>query len=262
MRLFICLVLLWLVLPSGFLLADSTPRVLFDQGHGQVFTIEKKGPLHLGTFAEQFRLAGWQVAATGETLTAGVLADVDALVVSGAFTPFSPDELKLVEGFLKRGGRLAVMLHIPQPLTHLLGKLGVTYANGVLLEGDAARTIDGSPGDFNVSNFTGHPLTQGLGSLAVYGCWPLKPIRANAQTLASTSPTAWIDLNRDQQFSAGEPRQPFGVLVTGKVGLREYVIFGDDAIFQNRFLAGENEKIADNLRRWMFPMTTRQGVDI
>jgi hypothetical protein len=31
------------------------------------------------------------------------------------------------------------------------------------------------------------------------------------------------------------------------------VVFGDDALFQNRYLAGGNLPLADNLARWMLP---------
>jgi len=36
------------------------------------------------------------------------------------------------------------------------------------------------------------------------------------------------------------------VLVTGQVGNGAFAVFGDDAIFQNKFLYGTNRKLAAN----------------
>jgi hypothetical protein len=42
-----------------------------------------------------------------------------------------------------------------------------------------------------------------------------------------------------------------GVAVSGKPSPGEFVVFDDDAIFQNRFLKNENEQMARNLVHWI-----------
>jgi hypothetical protein len=86
---------------------------------------------------------------------------------------------------------------------------------------------------------------------ATFGLDPLLPMREGVNTIASTSPMAWIDLNNDHQLSSQDAVQEFGVLVTGSFGKGEFAVFADDAIFQNRFLTGENEKLLENLSFWM-----------
>lgn len=240
----------------------AAPRVLFDQGHAQAFTIEKEGELQLGQLAEQFRVDGWQVAAMNHPLSSELLAGVDALIISGAFKPLSEAEINAIGGFLNNGGRLAVMLHIAPPLVPLLGKLGVASANGVVREGGKDLILDGEALNFKVSKLTPHPLTKGLSSFSIYGSWPLLPVSEIAQTIASTSATAWVDLNKDKKLSPKDAMQEFGVLVAGKVGKGEFAVFADDAIFQNRFLKGENEKLAENLSRWMMQGKAKAGLDI
>jgi len=40
-------------------------------------------------------------------------------------------------------------------------------------------------------------------------------------------------------------------VVTGTLNKGDFVIFGDDAIFQNRFLDDDNRKLATNLGKWL-----------
>jgi len=238
-------------------LSFSTPglaaplRVLFDQGHAQFFTIDKEGDLHLGQLAERFRRNGWQVDATTDPITPRSLADADALIVSGAFQPFSPIEVEAIAGFLENGGRLAVMLHIAPPLSSLLERLGVAYPQGVVREGDPALVIAGDPLSFKTTGLKDHPLTKDLAYFSVYGAWPLIAQSERVHVIAATSPKAWVDLDRDQRPSPGDPVREYAILVAGRVGRGEFAVFADDAIFQNRFLQGENEKLADNLVSWM-----------
>jgi len=45
--------------------------------------------------------------------------------------------------------------------------------------------------------------------------------------------------------------QAFGVVVAGQAGAGRFVVFSDDAIFQNRFLGDNNRILAANLGRWL-----------
>lgn len=251
-----------LTLTFSSLSLAAGPRVLFDQGHAQAFTIEKEGELQLGKLADRFRTNGCQVASTTEPLTPQLLAHVDALIISGAFKPLSEAEISAVGGFLVNGGRLSVMLHIAPPLTPLLGKLGVASANGVVREGETDLILDGEPLNFKVTNLKKHTLTDGLESFSIYGSWPLLPTSEIASAIASTSSTAWVDLNKDKLLSLKDAMQEFAVVIAGKIGKGEFAVFADDAIFQNRFLKGENEKLADNLSRWMMQGKAQAGMDI
>lgn len=233
-------------------------RVLFDQGHGQAFTIEKDGDLQLSQLADRLRDNGWQVAATPAPLTPQLLNEVDALIISGAFKPFSDTEIKTIGGFLQNGGRLVVLLHIAPPLVPLLAELGVASANGVVRERDKSLIIGGEPLYFKVANLKEHTLNKGLAYFSLYGGWPLAALHGGVRTIASTSPMAWIDLDRDQALSSKDAVQEFGVLVTGNIGKGEFAVFADDAIFQNRFLKGENETLVENLSLWM--MQASRGI--
>ena len=225
------------------------PRVLFDQGHGQAFVIEQDGDLQLSKLARIFVDQGFEVSSTSHPLTAALLDKADALVISGAFKPFAASEIAEIHRFIERGGRLTVMIHIGPPVLSLLQRLGVDVANGVIRE--ELQVIDNDPLNFRTSNLQPHPLTHGLEDFSLYGSWPLRPITSSGQTLAYTSSRSWVDLSGDRRQTAGDAIQAFGVVVGNRIAKGELVVFGDDALFQNRFLKGSNQKLANNLGRWL-----------
>lgn len=229
--------------------AAAPPRVLFDQGHGQRFIVDKDGPLNLSGLARVFHDAGWQVAAADGQLTDDVLAQSDALIISGAFGSYSPEEIDRIVGYVEQGGRLAVMLHIGPPMADLLHRLEVDFTNRPISEQD--NRVNNDLRNFGVKNLSKHPLTAGLEQFYVYGCWALMNTDSNSGIIAASSDRSWIDMDGDGKPSQGDAVQAFGVLVAGSRGKGRFAIFGDDAMFQNRFLDEANLRLAGNLAGWL-----------
>jgi hypothetical protein len=250
-RIFTLLLFCLLTVPQGVLAAAV---VLFDEGHGQRFHVHGDGQLDLSSLAERFSTAGFEVRTTVQSLDVEPLDRVDVLVISGAFRPLSGKELAVVQAFLNRGGNVAVMLHIAPPVAGLLEILNIDYANGILHDGGHA--IDDNPKNFRVSALAKHPLTAGLTDFAVYGCWALRGAAPTVEPVAWTTVHGWVDLSPDGRFGSGDVAGAFAVAATGTSGSGRYVVFGDDALFQNRFLDGSNRLLADNLARWLSPGET------
>jgi len=230
-------------------IALAAPTVLFDEGHGQRFTVAGTGELDLSRFAAVFSDAGYTVRTTKSNLIADSLVDVDVLVISGAFAPLGSDEIEAVSAFLARGGRLCVMLHIAPTLTGLMDRLGVVASSSVIREEE--HSIGNDPLNFHVTHLSASPLFESIERFALYGGWALNPEKENVASVATTGPNAWVDLNGDKRFDSGDVRQTFAVAVAGTIGSGRFVIFGDDAIFQNRFLSDENIILARNLAKWL-----------
>ncbi len=229
--------------------AEAAPVVLVDQSHDQRFVVEKDEPLHLSGFAAIMKAEGFTVRTGAEPLTDESLKGADVLVISGPFKEIEPNEVDAVSRFLERGGRLAVMLHIGTPFTGLFRRIEVDFTNFVL--GEQENIIAGDPKNFQVKKLADHPLLSGLQQFSLYGGWALKNTADNSRIIASTSPRAWIDFNGDGRLSRGDVMQEFGVAVAGNLGSGRFVVFGDDAIFQNKFLDDSNKKLAKNLARWL-----------
>jgi len=242
------LLLVMLLLSCGYSRA-AAPRVWFDEGHGQAFKVGGEGDLQLSGLGEIFRAAGWEVAAGSQRLTPKLLASARALVISGPFAPLAPDEVAAVLEFLRNGGRLAVLLHIGPPVAGLLRPLGVYHSNGVIH--DEQHRLDAEGISFRVRFVGRHPLARNLEGFALYGSWALLAEGADTEVLARSSAQSWVDLNGNGRRDAGDAQQAFAVLVHGRFGRGEYLVFGDDAVFQNRFLQGDNRTLARNLAAWL-----------
>lgn len=249
MKLWISLLLFTLLgLPQSLLAA---PVVLFDEGHAQLFLAKGERPLDLSALAGVFTATGYDVRTTSQPLDDNQLAGIDVLVSSGAFRAFAPEEIAAIQAFVKRGGGVAVMLHIAPPVGGLLHALGVEFTNYTLRE--QSNLIGGNRLDFRVRSLSVHPLTTGLPDFAVYGAWALRGTVASTVAVAQTSAHAWADLNGDEALSTGDAVQSFAVVVAGESGRGRFAVFGDDALFQNRYLEGNNRKLAENLVHWLRP---------
>ena len=224
------------------------PAVLFDQSHGQRFLIGGKGALDLSDFASIVRARGGRTRA-GKALTPAALDGARGLVISGAFDRIRPDEVEAVAAFVENGGRLAVMVHVEPPQADLLHRFAISISNGVIRE--QADVVGGDPLNFRVTRFGTHPVTKGLDSFAMYGVWALLPTSKAVEAIAVTGPKAWVDLNRNGKLENGDAVQSFAVAVAGARGQGGIVAFGDDALFQNKFLKDGNRRLAENLADWL-----------
>lgn len=229
--------------------AAEAPRLIFDQGHGQRFIVDKDGPLNLSYLARLFHDTGWQMISADGELTDEILAEGDALIISGPFESYSPEEIDRIVRFVENGGRLAVMLHIGPPLADLLRRLDVDAANRPISE--QQNIINGDLRNFSVKKLAPHPLTAGLDHFSTYGCWAVTNSTDSSAVIAASSDTSFIDMDGDGKPSAGDTIQAFGVLVAGSRGKGRFAVFGDDAIFQNRFLDESNRLLARNLANWL-----------
>jgi len=243
----LCAMSLLLLSASLASAGESTPKIMFDQGHGQRFVVADTGHLQLSKFSETLSSTGAAVHQTQEPLTEDSLKGADALVISGPFIPLQPEEIESVLRFIQNGGRLAVMLHIAAPMDTLLTRLGVYYSNSILHE--RQNVIDRDI-NFRVTDLSSGLLTAGINSFSAYGVWALNPI-APVTGIARTSPGSWVDLNGDGVLKKGDAVGAFAIAVTAALGKGDFVIFGDDAIFQNRFLDDDNRKLAANLGKWL-----------
>jgi len=227
---------------------EAARKVLFDTGHGEAFLIGEKGPLALSGFAKILQASDIEIETIQHPFSDASLAGAGALVISGAFAALHPNEIEAVVRFMQKGGKLAVMLHIAPPLSHLLDRLQVSYTNGVIRE--RQNIIENDPIRFRVDRISDHPVMQGVREFSLHGAWGVLNGNAGSRIIAATGPQAWIDLDRDG-VQRKEETAAFGVVVAGEMGDGGFIIFGDDAIFQNKFLDENSKLLAANLAGWL-----------
>lgn len=228
--------------------AWAAPRVIFDQGHGQPFRIEEKGPLQLSGLAALLQAEGFQVQSVAAPLDDQTLAGADVLVSSAPFHPYSKAEIEAVLRFLDRGGRLALLLHVPTTAVGLLDRLAVAHSNAPVREREGI--IEGDPLNFKVTRIPSKTF-KGVKGFSLFGAWALRPMSSEVHPLATTGSRAWVDLDGNKKLSPPDAQQSFAVAVTGTRGKGSYVVFGDDAAFQNQYLDKYNIPLGRALARWM-----------
>jgi hypothetical protein len=239
-------ILLIFVNSLGF--ADQS-TILFDEGHGQKFLVEQNGPLDLSKISNLFQNEGLRIKTSKVEITNEVLVGVDALVISGAFMTVIPPEVEAIIRFVEKGGRLCIMLHIGSPVANLLHRLNVSISNGVVHEQE--NQIHNKELDFYVAELKRHEIMRGVKRFSIFGGWALLNTEENSEIIAQTSAKAWVDLNRNNKLDNEDALQSFGLVIVGKWGVGHFVIFGDDAIFQNQFLTKGNALLGKNLARWL-----------
>lgn len=244
--------LLLVAMTGTVVAADKNPVVLFDEAHGEQFLPLQEGPLALTELGKIFTAQGFTIRSAKEPLTPDMLAKVDVVVISGPLAPFAPAEIDALYAFVEKGGRLTIMLHVAPIISQLLTRFDVVHSNGVIRE-EAPAQIDGEALNFQVTRLDREPLFTGIEAFAVYGCWALASEGKFARIAASSGAKSWIDLNKDRSYSEQDAMQSFGIIALGEVGKGNFVIFGDDAIFQNRFLTGANRQLAENLVQRLKP---------
>ncbi len=230
------------------LASAQAKTVLVDQSHGQPFIIEREGALDLSTFASVLR-ENHQLSISDGKITSSVLSKVDVLITSGAFVKYDQAELAAINRFINDGGSLCVMIHIAPVYGPLLSSIGVSVSSAVIHE--TQNTIAKKSSDFTVSHLVDHPLFADLQFFSLFGGWALKSNEKSGAIIASTTPGARLDINRNRMPDRNDPVAQWGVIVQGKIGKGRYVVFADDAMFQNRFLTKENRQLAKNLSAWL-----------
>lgn len=238
-----------LIPPAAFGQKTPAPILLFDQGHKQHFLIEQNKALDLSDLAAVFKNQGFIVQSSSSPLSTKLLRGVSTLIISGPFQPYSRMEIAAIKNFINKGGQMVVMLHIASPTAQLLTALGVAESNNIVHERTNLLNPQ-SDTNFYVTDLSPHPLTRGLSRINLYGAWALNT-RLPANVIARTSPQAWVDLNHDQKLDRGDAVQTFSEIVTGQLGHGHFIVFADDAIFQNRFLVGDNYALAVNMAKWL-----------
>lgn len=235
--------------PEASATALSAPGMtVFDGSHQEIFSPVSRGELDYSDFADRFAAAGSAVAINSEKITSQALEGVRTYVVAGPTQEPGPHEIAALNSFVSNGGNLLVLLHISSPAARLTESFGILVSNFVLA--DREGNIEGQAQDFLVTRFADHPVTKGLGKIAVYGTWGLMAEKRSVE-VATTSEKAWADLNRDRKFDPGEPEARFGIIAVSAYGNGKVVVVADDAPFSNRFIGeADNSALADNIVGW------------
>jgi len=185
------------------------PKLYFTQGHGEKDTTSAdrsgfnaiSGALTSGNFiVDKVVLA---------QLTA-VPPDADVLVIAGPKTDFLAPEIDMVKAYMKRGGKVFLMLDPvikpdqPQPtgLQALLKDWGIEAGNDLVLDVSGMGRLIGTDESVPVAaSYPPHPITENFQLITAFPlARSMSPIEGGvngrtAQRLVETSPRSWAETN-------------------------------------------------------------------
>ncbi len=227
----------------------QSANIVFDEGHKQAFLYQQQGPLGLSKLANILVDAGNTVSASQNIIQPLALLNVDALIISGPFQAFSLRERKILADYVTSGGKIIIMVHIAPTIGGLLAEFDIGISNYSINEEQAM--LANMPKDFLVSRLIPHWLFNKVQNFNFFGGWALQAKDKSTAILAITSENAWLDLNKNKQKDVADYQSAFAVIVQKKIGKGDVLVFSDDALFQNKFLTGNNQQMAINLANWL-----------
>ncbi len=264
------------------------PVVLFTSGHGERSTGGKGegvGVLRSRLSGEGATVRDW--VGLGQ---AAVPEEASAVVVAGPQSPFSPEEVRILEAYLEKGGRLLLLLDPvlagrppafePTGFEDLLRRWGVTLRDDVVLDPPAAVPQLG-PQTFFASRFGDHPVVRDLAQneflvlLALCRSLELGAPREEGYTavpLLQTSPSAWgvRDLAALARGVAKGPGDAAGTQVLAAAvfpgekakGKARLVVVGDSDFASDAFLGQGfgNQLFALNALHWLLEQESRIAI--
>ena len=253
---------------------ENFPRLVFDEAHSEAWSLSPEtartiNPVNpadasYALAAQELVRRGYDVHAhTGGPLTGDVLRPGDVLViahpadrgaerVTGSGSPrFSPEELDLIEAFVRGGGGLVVLGECDQDkygnnLQELLGRFGIAIVSTTVQEGARRHQNVATWVLADIGATVGQGVLAGVAEVCFYRSGVLSLDGApGAQVLAATSATA---------DPAGQPLAAAVPAGLGRVvAFADSDLFGDDSIEEL-----DHRTLWTNVVTWAAGATTGQ----
>ncbi|MCP4603355.1 MAG: GldG family protein [Proteobacteria bacterium] len=194
-------------------------KICFTQGHGE-WGFEGFSGRGLGALKEGLVQDGYKVEAVSTRGASRIPPGCDAVVVVGPQNAFIEEESSMLDAYLRRGGRLLLLLDpvidrnqfVPTGLERLAARSGIKLSQDVILETDPRRLVSSSPFTFTASEFTSHqavkqlaiPDSVGAEIKKQLGAYPVVFSMARSLALKEDSDTVADVLAKSSESSWGE----------------------------------------------------------
>ncbi len=248
----------------------------FLDGHGEADPDNTQDATGMGELKKDLEGEGFEVRKLVLASLEKVPDDVTLVVVAGPIKPLLAPEIERLSAYLKRGGRMIVMLRPQRPdepvdenaLISLVGQWGVKVGNDVVVD-QVVRLFAGPALGLNplVQDYGDHPITRDFHQRTVFPMVRSLSVAADAKpglqltSLAKTSDTSWAEVDlegifkrQEAKFTEKDTRGPITVAVAANADLAQLkwgkgdarlVVFGSTEF-------GENENITSFFNRDFF----------
>jgi len=239
----------------------------FLDGHGEADPDDTQDASGMGELKKDLEGEGYEVRKLVLASLEKVPDDVTMVVVAGPIKPLLPPEIDRLNAYLKRGGRMIVMLRPPRPdqsvdedaVIALVGQWGVKAGNDVVVD-QVVRLFAGPALGLTplVQDYGDHPITRNFRQRTVFPMVRSLTVATDAKpgleltALAKTSETSWAETDLEGIFKRQEAkltekdiRGPITVAVAANANLSELgwgkgtarlVLFGSTEFGENQNL--------------------------
>lgn len=198
-------------------------KVYFVQGHGEHSTDDTSGKTGYGGFAAALKGDNFDVAKTALAQEGKIPDDASMIVVAGPRTDYLPGEIDLLRGYIRRGGKVFLMLDPPDKdspaLTNLIAfahEFGIDVGTNVVVDASGLGQLIGAseavpiamPAQGSMS-----PITKDFQQMTAYPlARSVTPVEGGvnghtAQKLVESSARSWAETDLKSLF-AGQPIKP------------------------------------------------------
>ncbi len=236
----------------------KAPLIYFSTGHGEkeFEGLDRMGISELVKYLkrENFTVKDFPSMQKGE-----IPADADALVIASPRKAFLPQEAQAMDAYLKRGGKVLVLLDpmISSGLEKTLEAWGARVGNDVVVD-PVRRLFFTGPTTLIVEDFGGHAIGQKLNNSAVILSLArsVQPAASDAQSLLKTSQEAWGETTLDDKqakFDAGKDSAgPVSLAVAVQRKEAKLVVIGDSDFVSNLQMSNAaNIDLFANALNWL-----------
>jgi ABC-type uncharacterized transport system involved in gliding motility auxiliary subunit len=193
-------------------------RIYVVQGHGEHDTASSEPGGYNGA-AQALQGDNFEVAPLTLAQTGTVPEDATLLIVAGPAVDYLPGELDAIRAYLRRGGKLMLMIDPPstagagQPtsLIALAREWGVEVGTNIVVDASGIGQLLGTGPETPIAMPVAHAITEGF---RVITAFPLTrsaaPIEGGvdgrtAQRVLESSPQSWAETNLKGLFETGQP---------------------------------------------------------
>jgi ABC-type uncharacterized transport system involved in gliding motility auxiliary subunit len=195
-------------------------KIYFLQGHGERDPMASE-PTGYSGMSEALKTDNFEVAKLTLAQEGKVPDDATLIVVAGPSTDLLPAEFEALRAFLKRGGKLLLLIDPPDKgsapdpagLIALAREWGADVGNNLVIDASGLGQLIGTGPTMPVAMPVRHPITE---DFRVMSAFPLArsvtPVEGGtdgrvAQKLLETSPQSWAETDVKGLYATGRPER-------------------------------------------------------
>jgi ABC-type uncharacterized transport system involved in gliding motility auxiliary subunit len=196
-------------------------KIYFLQGHGE-HDPTASDPQGYSGVAEALKTDNFEIANLTLAQQGKIPEDATIIVIAGPRTDLLAPELDLIRGYLKRGGKLQIMVDPPEKgsaaeptgLIALAKEWGVEFGADLVIDASGLGQLIGTDASVPVAMAVPHAITTNFPRLMT--AFPLarsaSPVEGGtegrvAQKVLETSPQSWAEADIKGVFASGRPER-------------------------------------------------------